>query len=209
MRYPQPAALRYEHSIAAAVGEDTPTDPQGPLVLPGTYQLRLTVAGHTYTAPLEVKMDPRVKAEPATLSRQLALALKIQDALARSYDAARQARDLRRQLGEYQTRAGVRDDRELAGALRALDQKAAALAGGQTPQETTPTLTRLNGSLASLMTAVGGADAAPTEQASAAFDAYRQLLDRQLEAWAALKDKDLTALNALLRRRQLPSITVR
>jgi photosystem II stability/assembly factor-like uncharacterized protein len=209
LRYAQPPALRYEHSIAAAFGEDTPTDPQGPLVLPGTYRLRLAVAGRSYDAPLEVKMDPRVQAEPAMLSQQLALELKIQDALAQSYDAARQARDLRRQLGEYQTRAGVRDERELADALSALDRRAAAIAGGQTPQETTPTLTRLNGSLAALMTAVGGADAAPTAQASTAFAAYRQLLNRQLEAWAALKEKDLAALNALLRRRQLPSMTVR
>jgi photosystem II stability/assembly factor-like uncharacterized protein len=209
LRYPQPPALRYQHSIAAAYGEDTPTEPQGPLVLPGTYQVRLNVAGHSYIAPLEVKLDPRVSVAPEMLSQQLALELKIRDALAQSYDAAREARDLRRQLDEYQTRAGARDDKELADAVKVLDQKAAVLVGGQTPQETTPTLTRLNASLASLMTTVGSADAAPTAQASAAFADYRQLLDRQLEAWAALKDKDLAALSALLRQRRLPVITIR
>jgi photosystem II stability/assembly factor-like uncharacterized protein len=209
LRYAQPRALRYGYSIAAAYGEDTPTEPAGMLALPGTYQLRLTVAGRSYTAPLEVKMDPRVSVAPGALAEQFALELKVQDALSESFDAARQAREVRRQLGELRTRAGVgSEDRELADALNALDQKALAIVGGQTPQETTPTLSRLNASLAALMTNVGGADAAPTAQASAAFDDYRQLLKRQLEAWAALKDGDLAALNALLRRRQLPVITV-
>ena len=35
--------------------------PEGPLALPGIYQVKLTVDGRSYTAPLEVKMDPRVR----------------------------------------------------------------------------------------------------------------------------------------------------
>jgi len=34
---------------------------EGPRALPGNYQVRLTAAGETLTAPLEVKLDPRVK----------------------------------------------------------------------------------------------------------------------------------------------------
>jgi hypothetical protein len=34
---------------------------RGPTVLPGTYTARLTVSGKSYTQPLVVKMDPRVK----------------------------------------------------------------------------------------------------------------------------------------------------
>jgi photosystem II stability/assembly factor-like uncharacterized protein len=232
LRYAQPSALRYEHSIAASFGEDTPTEPEGPLALPGTYQVRLTVAGRSLTAPLEVKLDPRVTVAQEALSRQLALELKIRDALAESYDAALRVRDLRRQLGELRTRAVVAtndkestkdkpangkepaNDKELADAISALERKAAALSGvqpsGVPPQspDAMPTLDRLNASLAALMTTVGSADAVPTAQASAAFNDYRQLLTRQLEAWAVLKDKDLVALNVLLRRRKLPAINV-
>jgi hypothetical protein len=232
LRYAQPSALRYEHSIAASFGEDTPTEPEGPLALPGTYQVRLTVAGRSLTAPLEVKLDPRVTVAQEALSRQLALELKIRDALAESYDAALRVRDLRRQLGELRTRAVVAtndkepskdkpangkepaNDKELADAISALERKAAALSGvqpsGVPPQspDAMPTLDRLNASLAALMTTVGSADAVPTAQASAAFNDYRQLLTRQLEAWAVLKDKDLAALNVLLQRRKLPAINV-
>jgi photosystem II stability/assembly factor-like uncharacterized protein len=209
MRYPRPAALRYEHSIAAAYGEDTPTEPQGPLVPPGTYQVRLSVEGHAYTAPLEVKQDPRVPVAPDALARQFALELKIAEALSQSYDAAQESSELRRQLDELRTRAANAADKELADAFNALDRKTAAFVEAQTPRGTPPALSRLNASLASLMTTVGSADAAPTAQASAAFDDYRQLLDRQLAAWGALRDKDLAAVNELLRRRQLPALNVR
>jgi photosystem II stability/assembly factor-like uncharacterized protein len=212
LRYAQPRALRYNYSIAAAYGADTPSEPEGMLALPGTYQVRLTVAGRSYTSPLEVRMDPRVTVSRDALAQQFELELKIQDALSESYEAARQARELRLQLSELRTRAGaVSGDKEIADALNTLEQKITAIAGAQNPpaQDTSPNLSRLNASLASLMTTVGSADSAPTAQASAAFADYRQLLGRQLEAWAALKDKDLAALNALLQRRRLPVIIVR
>lgn len=53
----------------------------GPQVLPGTYQVSLTVNGKTYTRPLEVKLDPRSKATPDDLKRQLELSLKIVKAI--------------------------------------------------------------------------------------------------------------------------------
>ena len=60
--------LRY--SIAAAAGEaddENGMAAQGPQVLPGMYQVRLTVAGKQYTQPLKVMLDPRSAATPADL----------------------------------------------------------------------------------------------------------------------------------------------
>ena len=48
----------------------------GPLVLPGTYRVRLTVGGKTYTQPLVVKMDPRSTATPAELTKQFELSMQ-------------------------------------------------------------------------------------------------------------------------------------
>jgi photosystem II stability/assembly factor-like uncharacterized protein len=42
---------------------------RGPLALPGNYQVRLTVDGQTQTAPIEVKLDPRVHTTQAELER--------------------------------------------------------------------------------------------------------------------------------------------
>ena len=61
LRYPTPTATRYEYPISA-VPHDTPRTPQGPLALPGTYRVRLTANGKALTAPLTIKIDPRVAA---------------------------------------------------------------------------------------------------------------------------------------------------
>ena len=71
MRYP----------IAATPG-DTAPEPKGPWVVPGTYTVKLTANGKTYTQPLIVKMDPRVKSGTLALNQQFALSKRIVDALA-------------------------------------------------------------------------------------------------------------------------------
>ena len=54
---------------------------------PGDYTATLTVGGKTYRQPLTVTADPRIRASPADLVDQLALAKQITSGLAASYDA--------------------------------------------------------------------------------------------------------------------------
>ena len=44
--------------------------PRGPRVKPGSYQVKLTVDGVTFTEPLQVQMDPRSRATTAELEQQ-------------------------------------------------------------------------------------------------------------------------------------------
>ena len=81
---PPPAQKHRYAQFARALFEDTPADPDGPLVLAGSYRVKLTVAGATYTQPLVVHNDPRVGEAPATLAaqrRQFDLAMKMYDAM--------------------------------------------------------------------------------------------------------------------------------
>src|SRR6185436_4944741 len=70
LRTPRPRALEYEFSIAAVSGADTPEVPQGLFVMPGRYEVRLTVDGQTLSQPLTVAMDPRAHPAPADLAAQ-------------------------------------------------------------------------------------------------------------------------------------------
>lgn len=71
----------------------------GPMVLPGRYQIRLTVGDQTRAAPLEILADP--KAPPlAETGAMLALQLRIRDDVARVSKVVNQAEWLRRQLEE-------------------------------------------------------------------------------------------------------------
>jgi len=87
LRYPRPKSEKYEYTISAVAGENTPVDPRGPLALPGRYTVRLTVDGVVHEQPLVLKMDPRVKVELAALEAQLALQQKLVAAMAESFAA--------------------------------------------------------------------------------------------------------------------------
>src|SRR5204863_3138839 len=177
----RPLALRYGYGINAAFGEDAVRVPEGPLALPGVYQVKLTVGDQSFTAPLEVKQDPRVKVAPLLLSQQLELDLKIVDSMKQSYTAVQQIRDLRVHLKELQTK--LKDDagaKAVLDAVNALDQKAANLIAVdlQYPPVGIVSLASLNGALSSLFQLVEGSDSPPTAQAADAFATYRRLLNQ-------------------------------
>ncbi|MFB3069528.1 MAG: WD40/YVTN/BNR-like repeat-containing protein, partial [Gemmatimonadales bacterium] len=96
----------------------------GPMVVPGAYQVRLTVGNWSDTQPFELMMDPRVTADGVTyadLEEQVTLSLQVRDALSRARMAAVQIADARKKLAEQTdetARARTVDD-----ALAAIEAK--------------------------------------------------------------------------------------
>jgi photosystem II stability/assembly factor-like uncharacterized protein len=209
LRYERPRALRYGYSIAAAYGEDAIMVPEGPLVSPGTYQVRLNVDGRSYTSTVEVKMDPRVKVSALALNQQLALEMKIIEAMQQSFGVVQQVNALRAQLKEMQSRLSADSGaKPMLDVINSLDKQAAEMvAVEQTwPPVGIVSAASLNGALGSLLLLMEGADAAPTAQAANTFVHYKNLLDQQIAKWSAMKNKDVPAANRLLQQRQLPQI---
>jgi photosystem II stability/assembly factor-like uncharacterized protein len=62
-----------------AIYQNTDPNPSSPWVMPGVYTVKLTVNGTTYSQPLTVKMDPRVKTSVKDLQLQHDLALDLYD----------------------------------------------------------------------------------------------------------------------------------
>jgi hypothetical protein len=83
------APLAFEHGYPiSAIVHDTPRAPEGVLVLPGTYTVRLTAGGRTYSRPLTIVLDPRVTVSAAALHEQYALATQIVRAMNHAYELA-------------------------------------------------------------------------------------------------------------------------
>jgi len=76
LRYSPPEGVDHDYPMTA-VYRNTPREPRGPLALPGQYTVKLTVDGKSFTEPLTLKMDPRVKTTPAGLKQQFDLAMKV------------------------------------------------------------------------------------------------------------------------------------
>jgi len=210
LRYADPRAMHpqspYNYPIAAIVGA-TPLPPQGPLVLPGKYEVRLKVGGQVLRQALEVKMDPRVPAARNELESSLELQLKISALLGKNFDGYQQAKQLRSRLAELMKRP--KED-PVAVAASTLDAKVARLQGGEaTPILEAPKTTSfmaVNDTLTALMALVDGADFAPSEES---FAAYRRICkgeNEALAAWQDLKNKDVAALNTLLGKSSLPAL---
>jgi hypothetical protein len=200
-----------QYPISAIYG-DTWREPRGPWVMPGDYIVKLTVGGKSYTQPLTVKMDPRVKTSEDGLVAQHTIAMRCYEGLTQIHDALEQVRKLRAQLRDLHGRAS---QGALAEAINALEGKAAVLegagggfrgGGGQGRPSTEPTLSRLNGELVGLMGVVDGADVAPTTQAMAASEQLQRALAALLSRWNEIKEKDVKALNEQLRQAGLPVI---
>jgi hypothetical protein len=97
LRYATPVATNYQYPISA-VPHATPRTPQGPLALPGSYKVRLTVDGKTLEAPLTIKMDLRVESTRADLENLFALESKLAAMVSSSAEASLEAHSIREQL---------------------------------------------------------------------------------------------------------------
>jgi photosystem II stability/assembly factor-like uncharacterized protein len=193
----------------SAVPADTPQEPLGPLVAPGTYRVRLRVGKHQWEQSLTVMEDPRVKVSAEALDAQYALSKRLAGALDASTGALLEARSLRAQLKAVKAPAGG----ALGGRLHALDQRVAALveaadedkAAAAEPQRR---LERLNGDIATLYGELSRADAPPTRAQLA--EAERAIKDWQpLESeWARVRVPELAALNAELRKARLRALSI-
>lgn len=86
LRSTTPMATHYDYPISA-VPHRTPLSPQGPLVAPSTYTIRINVDGHLETQSLTVRIDPRIHTSP----EELALLHTAQMNMANALDAISRA----------------------------------------------------------------------------------------------------------------------
>ena len=205
--------LRYEssHEVPGAVSWGG--SPLGPTAAPGAYQVKLTVDGQSYSAPLEVKLDPRLHATQDDLDKQLALALQVQAVVNSAHDAVNQIRALDMQLTDVQKRLGP-NQRNIADAAKALDEKAVIIENQliQTKSKSNEDPLNYPIMLADQMMALeSSVDRAPSGPTDADYTVYNQLkpqIDEQLAAWRTLQEKDLAAFNEMMRRSNVPYVSV-
>ncbi len=216
LRHTPPAGFPRSYPMTAIPG-DTPPQPDGPLVSPGEYQVRLTVDGKSFTQALTVKMDPRVTTPQTGLVQIHDVAMRCYDGITKARAAQADIRKLRDQLAALKAKAG---QGAVADAIAALDQKASAIegaggggrfgggGGGRGGGGGAPTLSGIAGELYALMNLVDATDMPPTTQAVAATSASQRTLADLLGRWEELKSKDVKALNDQLSKANLPVVTM-
>ena len=211
LHYAPPKALEYEFPISAIV-HNTPLFPLGAWALPGSYTVKLTVDGKSYTQPLIVKMDPRIQTPLDDLRKQHEMQMGAVEGMNESYEALEQVKSVRTQMKELAGKVSANE--KLAKDLAALDNQCAELEGatqrsffGVPPSGKQPeNLSTLNQHFSTILTVADSADAAPTTQATAAYQELEESGTALRRRWSALLERDLAGLNGELKKAGLSPI---
>jgi photosystem II stability/assembly factor-like uncharacterized protein len=187
--------------------------PHGRMALPGNYQAKLTVGGKSFTAPFEVKLDPRIKATIADLQKQFDLVGKIDDLLGEEHGAVIKMRNLRSQLEALRKRIGG-DPRatEIIAASQAIDKKMSPAEAElievlvKSSQDMCNYPTKLSNRLAFLENVVDSADTAPTQQSYEYFEEMRTKANTEMAIWKDVVDHDLAELNQRIQKDNIPAV---
>jgi photosystem II stability/assembly factor-like uncharacterized protein len=205
--------LRYEGATPVPKAPLWGGSTNGPEALPGAYQIRLTVLGKSYTAPLEIKADPRLKISQEDLAKQFDLLLKIRDKVTETDDAIIQIRDTREQINAINKRLkGDPRAKAIADAGKSLDTKmteveeALIQTKAKSGQDVLNFPVRLNNHLVALSGVVGSADSAPTKQSYEVFDMVTKAVDEQLAKWKTIVSTDVASYNSLMKQQDVPAL---
>jgi len=186
--------LRYDDPVQIPDAFYAGLPPRGPIALPGEYTVKLTYEGQTHTAPLILKIDPRVTGSPAGLQQKFALAMEVyrdQDALHRSVN------DIRAFKGEVaaalQKSGGKAGSAALTTEGNSLLQRAAQIEGilmqanikGSEANLNYPGM--LNEQIYSFANLLDDADTAPNTPEVQTYAGLHDKLGKQLADWASLK----------------------
>ncbi|HMI46425.1 MAG TPA: glycosyl hydrolase, partial [Gemmatimonadaceae bacterium] len=204
LRYPDPSV--FDKMILWAGGTS------GPVVLPGTYSVRLNVGGQRYTQPFVVVKDPRSSATDSDIREQFDFLMRIRDKTSQANDAVKTIRNIKAQLADREKRMAGEKRAAFSNLANSLLTKLSAVEGeiyqvrNQSGQDPLNYPIKLNNKIAALSGVVAGTDARPTSQSYTVFNDLSSQLDRQLQAMRGPLLVMLPPINAQLKAAGLPPI---
>jgi photosystem II stability/assembly factor-like uncharacterized protein len=160
-----------------------------PWVPPGNYTVRLTADGTTMTQPIIVRLDPRVRIDPAALAQLNTLSTGLYWEAVAAHRAFNDAKAL---AATVDKRSGPEVD-AIKGELEALAptglQRNVRLLRRRAGGTATPTLEAVSNALQAAAMAMQAAEVAPTATQIAAATAARNQARPIMARWAAVKAK--------------------
>jgi len=203
LRYPDPSVFENMILWAGSIS--------GPVILPGTYTVRLNVNGQRYTQPLTIVKDPRSTATDADLKEQFDFLMRIRDKTSQANDAVKTIRNVKAQLADRAKKMPADKSVAFSRIAADLSNRLSAIEGeiyqvrNQSGQDPLNYPIKLNNKIAALSGVVGGTDAKPTSQSYTVFNDLSSQLDRQLSALRGALIV-LPSINAMLKAAGLPPI---
>ncbi len=189
-----PIAATYRNTAPAATS---------PWAAPGDYTVTLTVDGKTFSQPLTVAMDPRVKASATDLQEQFDLSWRLYQLRLKLAPIGKKFDDIAEQLTKLKARAAERPD-----VTQKLEVFAQTLTkfGPPDPRPGAPPSLFVLESTTRLFNEIEGADAAPTAAVKNAVADLETTVGPMMNAWQKLLEADLPVLKQQLKQAGFPEI---
>jgi photosystem II stability/assembly factor-like uncharacterized protein len=194
MHYTPVPDVEPEFPISATYRNTAPAA-TSPWIAPGDYMVTLTVGGRSFSQPLTVAMDPRVKATVAELQEQFDLSWRLYQLRLKLAPMGQKFDNIAEQLTKLRARAAERPD--VTQKLEAFGQKLMKFGPPHPRQGAPPSLFVLE-STTRLFDDIQGADATPTAAIKTAVGDLETKVAPTMEAWEKLLASDLPGLNQQL-----------
>jgi hypothetical protein len=202
MHYTPIADVEPDFPISATYRNTAPRA-TSPWVAPGDYTVTLTVEGKTFSQPLTIAMDPRVKVSATDLQQQFDLSWRLYQLRLTLAPIGKKFDDIAEQLTKLRARAAERPD--LAQKLEAFAQTLMIFGPPHPRPGAQPSFFVLD-STTHLFDDIQDADAAPTVAIKAAIEDLEAKVGATMGAWRKLLESDLPALNQQLKQAGFPEI---
>ena len=190
--------------IAAVYGNTAPID-TSPWVMPGKYSVVLRVDGKSYTQPLAVAMDPRVKTPAAGLQKQFELSKQLYDARVQLEPISEKVNALSARLHEARKRSAKEP---LVAQMDALDKKLVELAGATNHRPGTQLSLGIVDKLSSVFGRLQEADTGPTPNLEAAANELVRDSREIIERWRSIEQQDIPGLKQQFKQNGLPALSL-
>jgi photosystem II stability/assembly factor-like uncharacterized protein len=178
--------------------------PRGPRVIPGDYQVNLTIDGSLFGTVLHVRMDPRSKATAAELEQQQSLGLEIFGKVRRSRQTLAEMNavsgNLTKLSGDLKDKPQLKAQSEkLVAAIAAIQKGSKSDAMG---------LEAASGGLQSALRVVESGDRTTPQQAIEVYQMSEKAATAGIDDWKALKGGELAGFNRELEKAGLKPVQV-
>ncbi|HYT73490.1 MAG TPA: FlgD immunoglobulin-like domain containing protein [Vicinamibacterales bacterium] len=182
----------------------------GPMALPGTYQVRLTVDGQSQTQPLVIRKHPLRDTPDADLQEQFTLGLQIRDKVSQANNAVIEIRRIKAEVNDRMTKTTKKEFKlvadRLVTALSAVEQDLYQVKN-QSGQDPLNFPIKTNNRLASLLGMTLRGEGKPTANIYPIFEDLKKELKAEADRLNQVLSTELKSFNIEATNAGLPPVS--
>jgi hypothetical protein len=189
---------------------------RGPITVPGTYKVKLTVGEQSQTQSWEWKKDPRVLTNQEDFQEQFDFLIRIRNKITEVNRAINLLRDVKKQIDALSTKVKEHEkSKKVIESARKIKRKLTSVedvliqSKSKSGQDPLNYPIMLDNKIAALASIVSSADARPTKQSYEVFRELSAKADMQLSKLKDIMEHDIPDFNKMVKKASIPAIIIK